>query len=324
MAGFDTLFSAEGLNALMADPRLQLGLQLMARGRQGSSSQAIGQAGSQAAQLMGEQRRQQELAQYRQQMTALQMQQQQMRQQAADAKAAQQSQYQERLQDPSFLDQLSPTARQMAGLGVSPDDLIRAIGVDNLAAHRDASLAQQQAQFSTRESRIGAGSGSSGPRMPSQRQVLDQPLGNGMMQRNVLNPATGQYEPYGEPFNQYSPGRKAKADATGADAAVDEILGNGPTASEALPGTGSLQSYAPGQPAQPVGVLPMAASGGGMASGKPAATNPPAGMRMPGAEPSGDLAAAKAAVASGKSRKAVVARLLQAGYSVEDIQRAGI
>ncbi|NQD59440.1 hypothetical protein HP546_29330 [Pseudomonas sp. CM25] len=263
MATFADIFSQENVGNLLADPRLMLGLKLMSQGRQGSSSQALGQAGSEAAVLMGEQRRQQELAQYRQQMTALQAQQMQMRQQAADAKAAQQAQYQERLQDPSFLDQLSPTARQMAGLGVNPDDLIRAINSDNLAQHRDATLAQQQAQFATREGRIGANQGgSSGPRMPTQRQVLDEPLGDGRMQRHVLNLQTGQYEPYGEPFNQYSPGRKANA---GADAAVDEILGNtGPSAAEALPGTGNLQSYAP-QQQQPVGVLPMAASGGGAA-----------------------------------------------------------
>lgn len=278
---FSDLFTADNMNALMSDPRLVLGLQLMAQGRQGSSSQAIGQAGSQAAQLMGEQRRSQELAQYRNNLARMQAEELDLRKQSAQAKAAQQAQYQERLQDPSFLDQLSPTARQMAGLGVSPDDLIRAIGVDNLAQHRDATLAQQAQQFATRESRIGANQGgSSGPRMPTQRQVLDQPLGNGMMQRNVLNPATGQYEPYGEPFSQYSPGRKAKADTTGADAAVDQILGNGLTAAEALPGTGSLQSYAPGQPAQPVGVLPLAASGGGMAN--PALKAATADTRVPG------------------------------------------
>ncbi|CAH0646794.1 MULTISPECIES: hypothetical protein [Pseudomonas] len=279
MASFADIFSQENVGNLMSDPRLQLGLALMAQGRQGSSSQAIGQAGSRAVQLMGEQRRAQELAQYRQQMTALQQQQMQMRQQAADAKAAQQAQYQERVQDPSFLDQLSPTARQMAGLGVSPDDLIRAIGVDNLAAHRDASLAQQQSQFATRESRIGANGGSAGPRMPTQRQVLEKPIGNGMVQKFLLDPATGEYQEYGQPYAQYSPGRKAKADATGADAVVQQVMGNGPTAAEALPGTGSIESYKP-QPQQPVGVLPMAASGGGMAN--PALKAATADTRVPG------------------------------------------
>ncbi|KGK24279.1 hypothetical protein [Pseudomonas plecoglossicida] len=282
MAGFADLFSAENVGNLMQDPRMQLGLALMAQGRQGSSSQALGQAGSQAALVLQEQKRQQELGQYRQQMSALQQQQMQMAQAQQQAKADQQRQYQERLQDPAFLQSLSPMARQMAQLGVDPSELIRAQQADNLAQHRQAQLAQQQSQFDTRESRIGAGGGSSGPRMPTQRQVLDQPLGDGMMQRHVLNPQTGQYEAYGKPFPQYSPGRKSKT-ATGADAAVGAILN--PTQPDgepvpdvsSLPGTKPLADYMPQQQG-PVGVLPMAAAGGN-AMQKPA---PKAGTRVPG------------------------------------------
>lgn len=315
MAGFADLFTADKMNTLMSDPRLVLGLQLMAQGRQGSSSQALGQAGSQAAVLMGEQRRQQELAQYRNNLARMQAEELDLRKQSAQAKADQQAQYQERLQDPSFLDQLSPTARQMAGLGVSPDDLIRAIGVDNLAQHRDATLAQQAQQFSTRESRIGANQGgSSGPRAPAARAFVDQPLGGDMYQRMQYDPATGGYREFGQPFNKHSQ-RQAKGDsADPLDDVVQQVMGGG---LEALPGNKPLADYAPGQPAQPVGVLAPSAA-------PTASPSPSAGMRVPGAEPSGDLAAAKAAVASGKSRKAVVARLLQAGYSVDDIQRAGI
>lgn len=277
MAGFDTLFSAEGVNTLLSDPRLQVGLQLMARGRQGSSSQAIGQAGSQAAQLMGEQRRAQELAQYRNNLARMQAEELDLRKQSAQAKAAQQAQYQERLQDPSFLDQLSPTARQMAGLGVSPDDLIRAIGVDNLAQHRDASLAQQQAQFSTRESRIGAGSGSSGPRAPAARAFVDQPLGGDMYQRLQYDPATGGYREFGRPFNRHSQ-RQAKSGATDPlDDVVQQVMGGG---MEALPGNKPLADYAP-QPQQPVGVLaPSAATSENRVPSQPRAA---AAQQFPGA-----------------------------------------
>lgn len=278
MAGFDTLFSAEGLNALLADPRLQLGLQLMARGRQGSSSQAVGEAGSQAAVLMNEQRRQQALQDYRSRMAQMQQDQLTLQQQNAQRKADADDRQRAAFQDPDVQAQMGPLARMLAAQGLGVDDVLRANAADNLSAHRQAQLSQQQSQFDTRQAHQGGG-GSSGPRMPTQRQVLDQPLGNGMMQRNVLNPATGQYEPYGEPFNQYSPGRRTKADATGADAAVDEILGNGPTAAEALPGAGNLESYKP-QPQQPVGVLPMAASGGGMAN--PALEAATADTRVPG------------------------------------------
>ncbi|MCE7761071.1 hypothetical protein GQL56_00325 [Pseudomonas putida] len=274
MAGFTDFFTAENMNSLMQDPRMVLGLQMLAQGRQGSSSQAIGQAGSQAAQILQQNQHSQALQQYRSQMAAMQQQQMQMQQAKAHQQAEQQAQYQQRLQDPGFLDNLSPTARQMAGLGVEPSDLIRAIGVDNLAQHRDASLAQQQGQFESRQAHQGSSGGSSGPRMPTQRQVLDEPLGNGMMQRHVLNPQTGQYQPYGEPFNQYSPGRKAKAE-NGADAATEAIMGAEPTAAE-LPGNAPLASYAP-QPQQPIGV--MAANGGGAAN--PVAQSR-AGNRAPG------------------------------------------
>lgn len=267
----------QGVNNVTGTPLGQLGLQmLMASGPQ-QGNPGFGARLGQAFGGMSEMQRVQALQQYRDQMMQVQQQQMQMRQQAAQAETERQRQYQARLQDPNFLNSLSPMARQMAQLGVDPADLIRATNADNLAQHRQAQLQQQQAQFDTRESRIGANAGSSGPRMPTQRQVLDQPLGDGMMQRHVLNPQTGQYEAYGKPFPQYSPGRKA---ATGADAATEAIMGAEaepvPDTSE-LPGTGSLGSYMPKPQQGPVGVMPMAAAGGGAAV-KPA---PKAGMRVP-------------------------------------------
>ena len=321
MPGISDYFSAESVGGLMQDPRLMLGLQLLAQGRQGSSSQAIGQAGGQAVQLYGQQRHQQELANYRNQMLEAEQANQQLRQQAAQAKADRERQYQERLRDPNFLASLSPLARQMAALGVNPSELIRATNSDNMQAHRQASLQQDQAQFNTRESRIGANAGSAGPRMPTQRQVLDEPIGDGMVQRHVLNPQTGQYEVYGKPFPQYSPGRKSK-DATGADAATEAIMGAEaepvPDVSS-LPGNAPLSAYAPGQQQAPIGVLPMSAAGGNAAA-KPQVRVP--NTRKPAV--SGDLAAAKGAVAAGKSRQAVVNRLMQAGYTAEQIKEAGI
>lgn len=278
MPGISDYFSAENVGSLMQDPRLMLGLQLLAQGRQGSSSQAIGQAGGRAVQMYGEQKRQQELGDYRRSMMEQQQQQMALQQQAAQAKAQQQAEYRARLQDPAFLASLSPMARQMAQLGVDPSELIRAQSADNLQAHRQATLQQDQAQFDQRRARIGSGGGSSGPRMPTQRQVLDQPLGDGMMQRHVLNPQTGQYEAYGKPFPQYSPGRKSK-DATGADAATEAIMGAEaepvPDVSS-LPGNAPLSAYAPGQQQGPIGV--MAAAGGNAQSAAKAKPN----MRVPG------------------------------------------
>lgn len=277
MASLADAFSAESVNKLMADPRLVLGLQLMSQGRQGSGSQALGQAGSQAAQLLQQQQHSQQLQQYRQAMAQAQQQQMVMRQQAAEQEQQQRQTYQQQLQDPAFLQSLGPMARQFAALGVDPTQLIRAQNTDNLQAHRQGQLAQQQTQFDHRQSRTGDGGGSSGPRMPTQRQVLDQPLGDGMVQRHVLNMQTGRYEPYGEPFSRYSQGRGKSAKADPLEAAIQEMTGGEPTAArpglQSLPGTGSLQSYAPQQ--QPA--APMAAQGGGFH-----VSAPKAGMRVPG------------------------------------------
>ncbi|UPK87351.1 hypothetical protein [Pseudomonas sp. A2] len=264
------------MNSLASNPMLNIGLALMAQGRQGSAAQALGRGGMVGLQAVQQAQHQQALQQYRDQMMQVQQQQMQMRQQAAQAETERQRQYQQRLQDPNFLNSLSPMARQMAQLGVDPADLIRATNADNLAQHRQATLQQDQAQFAQRHA--GAGGGSSGPRTPAPRPYIDQPVGNGMMQRHKYDAQTGDYAPWGEPFPQYSPGRKA---ATGADAATEAIMGAEAEPvpdTSALPGTGNLQSYAPGQQQAPIGVMPMAAQGGGAAV-KPA---PKAGMRVPG------------------------------------------
>ena len=140
--------------------------------------------------------------------------------------------------------------------------------------------------------------------------------GLGAMQQ-MLNRQTGEYEDFGKPFNQFSPGHKAKA-ASPADDVTDAILGAEPPAAGAdassLPGTGGLADFAP-QPQQPVGIFPMAAQGGGLAAKKPTQAKPAV---------DDNLKAAGAAIAAGKSRQAVVSRLMQAGYTAEQIQAAGI
>jgi hypothetical protein len=288
MPGFtDLLNNPDTLNNLFSSPAFVAGLQMLAQAgpQQGNPGfgARLGQAGLGTVQQLQEGRRQQELAQYRNNLSRMQQEQMQMAQAQQQAKADQQRQYQERLQDPAFLASLSPMARQMAQLGVDPGELIRAQNADALQQHRQASLQQDQAQFDQRQAHVGAG-GSSGPRAPAPRPYIDQPIGNNQMQRYKWDASINDYAPWGEPFSQYSPGRKGKA-KTGADAMTDAILnGTEPDdepapgqAGQALPGTAPLSSYAPQQQG-PIGVLPMAAQGGG-ASQKPA---PKAGMRVPG------------------------------------------
>ncbi|MNJ17106.1 hypothetical protein D3C77_113810 [compost metagenome] len=246
MASFADAFSQEGLGQLMADPRMVLGLQLMAQGRQGSGAQVLGQAGGQAAQLIAQQQHSQQLQAYRQQMAEAQRQQIAMQQQAAQAKQDALQRQQQAFSDPQLQAQLGPLARVLAAQGLDPETVLRANSNDALQAHRQAQLAQQQGQFEQRQAHIGSGGGgSSGPRMPTQRQVLDQPLGGGMMQRHVLNAQTGQYEKYGEPFSQYSPGRKpAKANkADPLESALDELAPLDGAAVPGLPGADAVPSY---------------------------------------------------------------------------------
>ncbi|MGE8465274.1 MAG: hypothetical protein ACN6QE_03940 [Pseudomonas putida] len=231
--------------------------------------------------MYGQQKHQQGLADYRNNLARMQQEQLQMQQAKAQQQADQQRQYQARLQDPAFLQSLSPMARQMAQLGVDPSELIRAQSADALQQHRQAQLGQQQSQFDTRQAHQGGGQ-SSGPRAPAPRAFVDQPLGGDMYQRYQFDAQSGGYQPWGEPFNKHST-RKPKA-ATGADAMTNAILnGTAPSDEEpvpdasSLPGTAPLSAYAP-RTQGPVGVMPMSAAGGNAAQ-RPA---PKAGTRVPG------------------------------------------
>lgn len=259
-----------GMAGVAQNPYLQLGLQLMARGgKQGGLVQTLGQAGLAASGAAQQAQQQQSIQAYRdamvkQQQAVLQRQQQQ------DALLQQQRQV---MQQPNFLDQLSPAAKAMAGSG--------AFGIDDvLGAQRSELLndyRQQQLQLQDRaQDRLDARAnqpGASGPRMGAMRQFVDKPLEGGLMQRYQLNPQTGQYDTFGDPFSPHAqrgaipgatPGINAGAGASGADAKaaslVGQILGTGgqaavpPTAQApvavggqplAQAGMGNLQSYAP-------------------------------------------------------------------------------
>lgn len=279
---FSDILQGDSLNQLFQNPMMLAGLQMLAQSgpQQGNPGfgARLGAAGMNTVQQIAQQQHSQQLNAYRQQMIAQQQAEMQMRQQAAQAKADQLQRQQQAFADPAVQEQMGPLAKMLAAAGLGPDVVLKANAGDALQQHRQAQLAQQQSQFDQRQTNHGSGQ-SSGPRMPTQRQVLDEPLAGGLMQRHVLNPQTGQYEKYGEPYPQYSPGRKAKAPATPADAAVDSILNAEPPAAGpdlgSLPGTGGLQSYAP-QPQQPL-VVPMAAQGGGLQ----AKTQQP-GTRKPG------------------------------------------
>jgi len=271
MVGFADAFSAENIGNLMNDPRMLLGLQMLQQGGYQPGNPGLGarlgQAGVGAMQQMQTQQHSQALQQYRQQMIAQQQQQMAMQQAQAQAKQEALQRQQQAFQNPDVQAQLSPLARLLGAQGLDPETVLR--------AQCAAQLQQQAAQFDQRQAHQGGGGQPSRPRMPTQRQVLDQPLGDGMMQRHVLNPETNQYEPYGKPFPQYSPGRKAKA-ADPLEAVEQHILGNPPAAgpdASSLPGNAPLASYS-SQPQSPVGVMPMHAAGSLPGANKPGTRKP--------------------------------------------------
>lgn len=311
---FADAFSTENMNKLMQDPKLMLGLALMAQGRQGSGAQALGQAGLPAVQMINQQQNQAQLQQYRQQMIQADEQQRAFQIQQAQAKAEQQQRQQAAFQDPALQAQLGPMAKYLAQAGIDPDTILKANSGEALQQHRAAQLAQQQAHFAQTQARIGAGGGGGqppGPKVPTPRMTLDEPLGDGMVQRHKFDASTGSYVPFGKPFRQFAPTKADPLQSLIGEVMPDDNAGAGP----AVPGLpGSNASSTP--PPSGAGLLMHGAGSNPMAR-PPAQTNA-------AAAPTGDLAAAKSAIAAGKSRQAVVARLTQAGYTPAQIQAAGI
>ena len=233
----------QGLGGLNT-PLGQLGTQLMLASGPQQGNPGGGVRMGQALAGMSEMQRQQALQQYRQQQMSLLEQQQQAHVQAAQQKADQQKQWQQRLQDPNFLASLGPTARQFAQLGVDPGELLRASSADALAQHRDASLAQAQAHFEQSQANRSTGGAAPAPKQPAMRQVLEEPLDGGMIQKHIYDPATASYKPYGKPYRQYAPPKASPLDALMNDIMPDDNSGTG-QAVPGLPGSNTTMAPAP-------------------------------------------------------------------------------
>jgi hypothetical protein len=222
-----------GLNT----PLGQLGTQLLAQSgpQQGnpSGSARLGQALA----GMSEMQRAQALQQYREQMIAQQQQAMVLQQAQAQAKQEATQRQQQAFSDPALQAQLGPMAKQLASLGIDPDTILKANSSDALQAHRAAQLQQQASQFAQAQANRSAGGGSqpAGPKVPTPRQVLEEPLENGMLQKHIFDPTTNTYKPYGKPYRQYAPGKADPMQALLGDVAPDDNAGAGP-AVPGLPG----------------------------------------------------------------------------------------
>lgn len=261
-----------GLNT----PLGMLGTNLLAQSGPQQGNPNGGARLGQALAGMSQQQAQQALQQHRTQQNQLAEQMQQLQAQQFQAKQAQAQRQQTAMQDPNLQAQLGPMAKQLAALGMPLDDVLKAQSGYQLQQHRDASLAQNQSQFDTRLAHVGAGGGGGGqppgPKAPMPRQVLEEPLSDGRVQKHLFDAASGQYKPYGAAYYPYSQG-KSKA-ATGAEAAVDQLAPDPQADLSQLPGQGPLSSYAK-QPMQGAELLmhgsgsnPMARPG--VPAGKPA------------------------------------------------------
>jgi len=257
-----------GLNT----PLGQLGTSLLAQSGPQQGNPSGGARLGQAFANMSELQRAQALQQYREQMIAQQQAAQNFQVQQARAKAEQQQRQQQAFADPNLQAQLGPIAKQLAAMGIDPDTILKANSNEALQAHRAAQLQQQQAHFAQTQARIGSGGGGGGggqppgPKIPTPRQVLEEPLDNGMLQKHIFDPATNSYKPYGKPYRQYAPG---KADP------MQELLGqvmpdDNADAGAAVPGLpGSNASMTP--PPQGAELL-MHGSGSNPMARKPAAS----------------------------------------------------
>ncbi|MGW8466298.1 hypothetical protein [Pseudomonas sp. CLCA07] len=201
----------QGLGGLNT-PLGQLGTSLLGQSGPQQGNPSGGARLGQAFANMSELQKAQALQQYREQMIAQQQAAQNFQVQQARAKAEQQQRQQTAFQDPALQAQLGPMAKYLAQAGIDPDTILKANSSDLLQKYRDAQLAQQQAHFAQTEARIGAGGGQPpGPKTPSPRQILEEPLPDGRVQKHLYDAASGSYKPYGAAYYPYSQG-KTKAD----------------------------------------------------------------------------------------------------------------
>lgn len=224
-----------GLNT----PLGQLGTQLLANSGPQAGNPSGGARMGQALAGMSEMQRAQALQQYREQMIAQQQAAQSFQVQQARAKAEQQQRQQQAFADPNLQAQLGPIAKQLSTMGIDPEMILKANSGDALQAHRAAQLQQQSSQFAQQQARLAAGGGGGGqppgPKTPSPRQVLIEPLEDGWQQKHIFDNSTGQYRPYGKKYRQYAPGKADPMDQLLGEVMPDDNTDQGP-AVPGLPG----------------------------------------------------------------------------------------
>lgn len=262
-----------GLGALSTTPLGQFGTQMLAQSGPQQGNPSGGARLGQALAGMSDAQARQMLQQYRQAQIQQAEQQHAFQQQQAQLKAQQMQRQQQAFTNPALQSQLGPVARQLASLGVDPEMIMQANSNDALQADRSARLAQQQAHFVQQQANRGAGGGGgqpSGPKVPTPRQILEEPLPGNMIQKHLYDPATGSYKPYGKPYPAFAPGKADPMQDLLNEVTPDDNAGAGP-AVPGLPGANA----SPTPPPQGAELL-MIGAGSNPRAHKPAATKGPA------------------------------------------------
>lgn len=247
----------QGLGALNT-PLGQFGVNMMMQAGPQAGNPGGGVRMGNALAGMNEMQKAQALRQHREHMIAQQQAAQDFQVQQARAKVEQQQRQQQALQSPELQSQLGGMARQLAALGMPLDDVLKAQSGYQLQQYRDASLAQAQAHFEQTQANRGTGGADHGPKMPTPRMTLDEPLGNGMVQRHKFDEKSGGYVPFGKPFRQFAPTKRdpmadllnevTPDDNAGAGAAVPGLPGSNVSMTPAPQGAALLMNAAGSNP----------------------------------------------------------------------------
>lgn len=264
MATFSELFSAENVNKVMADPRLQLGLQLLAASGPQQQDMSTGQRLSQAGLGFMQQRAATQQAQQLEAYRRAQIEAMQSNTQQRQAESQRDAELRAKMQDPAFLEQMGPLARLLARAGADPQQVMSAQNAGNSQAYRDQQLQLSQERLALAQQRAMHAGAAQGQKAPAMRQTIDVPMADGRFQRKIFDPKTNAYVDLGAPFS-----RAQKADPLGQildgiptenETVPDMNAGPGP-AVPGLPGSAPLSQYiaAPGQAVQ--GPAPLAAQG---------------------------------------------------------------
>lgn len=207
---FANFFDPNKLNAAFADPSVQLGLQMLAASGNMPGNPSFGQRFAQAGQGFAQQQLEQQQMQQLNQLRQLQTQ--RLQQETTSAQ-----QLAERMRDPAFAASLPEHSRRLAEAGATPDQVFRVYEMESqlqnmrdraaaLDQHRAAQLQQQQPLIDARTAaanRTHQGSGApAGPKAPSPRQIIEEPLADGRVQRYQWDYQSGGYVPFGEPYQR--------------------------------------------------------------------------------------------------------------------------